>query len=265
MFANKSSRSGRPSVDEIIAHNTSPLAVPGRRGFGWLNLLLLLLVIALIGTLGKLYMDYQDVRLAKENLEKKDRLMNTDPNSLSDDELLSYLAQRVQLPSGTSSVATVKDVDSLRQRDVFFTKAENGDRVVLFDREAIIYRPTIDKIISFGPTNDSSVAAGSNNQTATSSPADTPQPTQSLSIEVRNGTQIAGLAAKWKTKLEANKLYTVAKIGNAGRDTYTQTYLINLSGKNVGALEKELGVGAISSLPDGEVASSQDVLIIVAQ
>jgi len=263
MFTNKSSKSGRPSVDEIIAQNTSPLSVPGRRGFGWLNFFLVLLVLALAGTLGKLYLDYQDIKSANDNLQKKGQLLNADPTSLSDDELMSYLADRVQLPEGTSSLATVKDVESLKQRDSFFTKAENGDKVVLFDREALLFRPTTNKIISFGPTNDSSKASAENGgETASST---TNGVTESLNIEIRNGTQINGLAGKWKTKLEANKQYKVTKLGNASKDTYTQTYVVNLGSKDVSALEKEFGVTAVKTLPEGETASSQDVLIIVSE
>lgn len=266
MFSNKPTRSGRPSVDEIIAQNTSPLSVPGKRGFGWLNFFLVLLVLALAGTLGKVYMDFQDVKSAKENIEKKSQLLTADPNSLSDEELINYLAQKAQLPDGTSSVATVKDVESLRARDAFFTKAQNGDKVLLFDREALLYRPGIDKIINFGPTNDSSVASSTpNNQTATTTETGATATEQSLNIEIRNGTQTSGLAGQWKTKLEANKLYKVVKVGNAGKDTYTQTYLVNLTNKDVSGLERELGVGAVSTLPEGEVASSQDVLIIVSK
>jgi hypothetical protein len=251
---------------EIIAQNTSPLSVPGKRGFGWLNFFLVLLVLALAGTLGKVYMDFQDVKSAKENIEKKSQLLTADPNSLSDEELINYLAQKAQLPDGTSSVATVKDVESLRARDAFFTKAQNGDKVLLFDREALLYRPGIDKIINFGPTNDSSVASSTpNNQTATTTETGATATEQSLNIEIRNGTQTSGLAGQWKTKLEANKLYKVVKVGNAGKDTYTQTYLVNLTNKDVSGLERELGVGAVSTLPEGEVASNQDVLIIVSK
>ncbi len=263
MFSkHKSSSGGRPSVDEIIAQNTSPLAVPGRRGFGWLNFFMLILVLALAGSLGKLYIDYQELKSAKENLEKKSQLLGADPNTLSDEELVNYFAQKVQLPEGTSSVATVKDVESLKQRDSFFTKAENGDKVILFDHEALLYRPGTDKIIRFSPSNDSSVATSTDNgQNATSTAATNGQ---TLNIEVRNGTAVNGLASKWKTKLEANKEFKVNKLGNAAVDTYTQTYLVNLGSKDVSALERELGVTATKTLPTGETASSQDVLIILS-
>jgi hypothetical protein len=267
MFAKKSSRSGRPSVDEIIAQNTSPLAVPGRRGFGWLNIFLVLLVLALAGTLGKVYFDYQDVKTTKDNLDKKVQLMSTDPTNLSDDELVVYLAQKVQLPGGTSTVATVKDVASLKQRDPFFAQAENGDKVILYDHEALLFRPLTDKIIQFGPIADSSVAtstAGASNPAATST-ASTANTAVSLKIEIRNGTETNGLASKWKTKLSANKDYNVVKVGNAATSTYTQTFLVNLTGKNVSGLEQELGVTATNNLPSGEAASSQDVLIIVSK
>jgi len=261
MFANNASRSNRPSVDDIIAQNTSPLAVPGRRSFGWLNLGLLLLVLALIGTLVKVYFSYQEVKIAKDNLEKNARLSTSDPAGLSDEDLLAYLGQRVLLPDGRPAISTIKDVDNLKQHDQFFTKAANDDKYILYNHEAVIYRPSIDRIINFAPTGDSSLATG---ESATST-----EPMaiskEKLTVEVRNGTEVAGLAAKWKSRLADAGQYDVAKIGNASQDTYTQTYLINLTGKDVSALEQIVGVSASVTMPAGEATSSQDVLLIVSK
>lgn len=261
MFAKHKSTSGRPSVDDIIAQNTSPLAMPGKRG-GWSSFIWAMLVLALAGSLIKMYISYQDVKTAKENLEKTNQIAKVDPATLSDEELFMFLSGRAELPSGTSTVATVKDVESLRQKDPFFAKAANGDKVIQFDREALLYRPSTDKIVRLGPSNDSSIASpiagtpGAPASTAT---------TGKISVEVRNGTQTAGLAGKWKSTLNAGTLYFVDKVGNAAKDTYTQAYVVNLKGKDVAALEKDLGVTAVTTLPEGEAVSSADVLIIVTQ
>ncbi len=261
MFAKHKSSNGRPSVDDIIAQNTSPLAMPGKRG-GWSNFIWAILVLVLAGSLIKLYVNYQDLKTAKDNMEKASQVAKVDPATLDDQALFEFLSQRAELPSGTSAIATVKDVESLRQKDPFFAKAANGDKIIQFDREALLYRPTTDKIVRLGPSNDSSTASSTANTTATGAGTDT---TAKISVEVRNGTQIAGLASKWKSKLNAGTLYIVDKVGNASKDTYTQAYLVNLKGKDVSALEKDLGVTAVTTLPEGEAASSQDVLIIVTQ
>jgi len=260
MFAKHKSTSGRPSVDDIIAQNTSPLAMPGKRG-GWSSFIWAILVLALAGSLIKLYINYQDLKTSKDNLEKTNQIAKVDPSTLNDEELLMFLSGRAELSGGTSTVATVKDVESLRQKDAFFAKAENGDKVVQFDHEALLYRPSTDKIVRLGPSNDSSVATST---TSTNSSATTAT-TAKVTVEVRNGTQTAGLASQWKSKLNAGSLYTVEKAGNASKDTYTQAYIVNLTGKDVSSLEKDLGVTAVTALPAGETASSQDVLIIVTQ
>jgi hypothetical protein len=260
MFAKHKSASGRPSVDDIIAQNTSPLAMPGRRG-GWSNFFWAILVLALAGSLIKLYVSYQDLKTAKDNMEKNNEISKVDPATLSDEELFMFLSGRAELPSGTSTIATVKDVESLRTKDPFFAKAANGDKVIQFDREALLYRPGTDKIVRLGPSNDSSVAS-STTGTADSSTTAT---TGKITVEVRNGTATAGLAGTWKGKINANSLYSVDKVGNASKDTYTQAYVVNLKGKDVSALEKDLGVTAVTTLPEGETASNQDVLIIVTQ
>ena len=258
MFAKNKSSNGRPSVDDIIAQNTSPLSMPSRRG-SWSNFFWAVLVVVLAGSLIKLYVNYQDLKTSKENMEKADQVTKVDPATLSDEELFLFLSQRAELPSGTSTVATVKDVESLRQKDAFFAKAVNGDKVIQFDREALLYRPSTDKIVRLGPSNDSSVASSTASGSATAAASG------KISVEVRNGTPTAGLAGKWKSKLNAGSLYIVDKVGNAGKDTYTQAYLVNLSGKDVSSLEKDLGVRAVNSLPEGEASSNQDVVIIVTQ
>lgn len=52
------------------------------------------------------------------------------------------------LPSGNVQVATVQNVDALRkQNPVFYKLAKNGDIVLIYQNQAILYDPVIDKVL----------------------------------------------------------------------------------------------------------------------
>lgn len=56
------------------------------------------------------------------------------------------------LPAETPTIATVDDVTKLSDK-TFFAHAENGDKVLFFAiaKKAILYRPTVGKIVEMGP------------------------------------------------------------------------------------------------------------------
>jgi hypothetical protein len=63
--------------------------------------------------------------------------------------------------------------------------------------------------------------------------------------------------------LSTEKNYQISKIGNASRDDYSQTYIVNLSSKSVAALEEKFKVKAVAAVPSGESTSTAEVLIIL--
>jgi hypothetical protein len=66
--------------------------------------------------------------------------------------ILEKVGKLTVLPKETPTIATVADVKSL-QKQPFFEKAQNGDKVLIFERarRAILYRPSTNKIIEIGP------------------------------------------------------------------------------------------------------------------
>jgi len=85
------------------------------------------------------------------------------------------------------------------------------------------------------------------------------------SIEIRNGTNITGLAQKTKDTLTAKK-YSVTAVGNAtNRSTEkTTVYTLNLSQADTGsALSQLLHAQSDSGLPKGEAKTNADILIIL--
>lgn len=87
--------------------------------------------------------------------EQNARLSN--PQQAAQEEAVrikNEVGQLMELPDETPTVATVTDVDKLRDQ-TFFNDARNGDRVLLFAeaKKAVLYRPDSKKIIEVAPIN----------------------------------------------------------------------------------------------------------------
>lgn len=74
--------------------------------------------------------------------------------------LISQIAKFMILPDEEPQVATVLDKEKLKDQP-FFANAENGDKILAYPKaqKAILYRPSIKKIIEVAPLNISSPSA----------------------------------------------------------------------------------------------------------
>ena len=93
--------------------------------------------------------------------------------------LLSKVALLMQLPQGeTPTMATIQDADRAKQGQPFLVNAQNGDVLIIYGSaaEAILYRPSTNKIINVGPVNTGTPAKTS---AVTPAPAPTPAPSTS--------------------------------------------------------------------------------------
>lgn len=71
------------------------------------------------------------------------------------ESLTEKVGRLIVLPEGEDpTVATVSDKSKLQDQR-FFARAENGDKVLIYAKagQAILYRPSINKIIEVGPIN----------------------------------------------------------------------------------------------------------------
>ncbi len=84
--------------------------------------------------------------------------VHTTPEIVSQEEtkdLVSRVGKLMVLPEGeTPTIATVSD-PSVLQDQVFFADAEKGDKVLIYAnaKKAILYSPTLNKIITIAPLN----------------------------------------------------------------------------------------------------------------
>lgn len=113
-------------------------------------------------------------------------------------------------------------------------------------------------------SNQSAVPSAAPEATPASTPEITPPPAEKPSLDIRNGTNITGLAGSTRDQLESAG-YEVTSIGNAAARDLTQTviYPISVSADAVSDLAATLSADIGQTLPESETASNAAVVIIL--
>lgn len=190
---------------------------------------------------------------------QKSQQLLKDPTAAQQQEVkdvTSKVSKLMELPQGEDpSIVTVLDKEKLKDQ-VFFAKVENGDKVLIYTNagQAILYRPSINKIINIAPIN-----------------LGQPQAT-GIKMAVYNGTGTAGLITTFIGNIgKTTPNITIVDAANAAKSDYARSVVIDLTGKNT-AIAKELAGligGDVSVLPAGETApsadSGSDILVILGK
>jgi len=185
--------------------------------------------------------------------------------------IIAKVAQLIELPNNESpTIATVSDITKLKSQP-FFQHAENGDIVLIYSKanEAILYDPTTNKILELAPINGSSQADTANAAVAGASTQalSVSQTPASVTVALYNGTTISGLTRKVQEELaQTMPNVTVVQNTNASKQNYTNTIVIDLTGKNATAAQKLAKIlqGAVGSMPSNEsVPTDADILVIL--
>ncbi len=91
------------------------------------------------------------------------------------DSYLSEVKKLIALPEAENpTVAIISDVEKMRQTNPFFSKAQNGNVLILYSTKAILYDPVKKIIIDVAPVN---VAGNSASPQASAVASVTPVPT----------------------------------------------------------------------------------------
>lgn len=182
--------------------------------------------------------------------------------------LLSKVSKHIKLPQDEKpTIATIQDVQILQSQQPFFKDAKNGDRLILYSNKAIIYSEKENILVNVGPIYMEAPPATATS-TATNSPPTTTaaeaqsQPTEPVKVEIRNGGAPKGSAAAWAEKIKALGGFEIAGTKNATK-RYAEGVMVNLKGKDVARLKEIFKKEPVNQLPEGEEASTADVLILL--
>lgn len=216
------------------------------------GLIVLLLFLVMAATLGSVYFYFK-------YQEAKAQTTGAQPQEVK--QLLSEVGKLMVLPKESPTVATVSDINKLKGQ-IFFKQARNGDKVLIFpkEREAILYRPSLGKIIAVSTVTIGGPAVSVTPSVAVLSP---------VKVELLNGTAVVGLTTIAEKKLTASSTsVTVTDRQNAARDTYAKTTVVDMTDTHQAEAAKIASVlqGTVGELPKGETATkSADILVILGQ
>ena len=217
------------------------------------SVVIVILSVAALGGVtagGYYYLQYQHTQQMLKN--------PTLAAQLEAQNTIDRVSKLMDLPKDeTPTIATVTDYNKVKSQP-FFAKAQNGDRVLIYTKakEAILYRPTDEKIITVAPVNIGNAQ---------------PSVSQVIAPKVAlyNGTNITGLTKTIEQSLMSKvKDITVVSKGNASKADYTQTVVIDLTGKQTAASKQIASVlnGEVGTLPVEETKpENADILVIVGQ
>jgi len=225
------------------------------------NFIVFLVFAVLIGVCVWLFIGYND---AQEQVDYLSGLTVEDVNKKATDELLEKVGKLILLPEDEQmTISTIQDIEKLVEGEPFFEKAQNGDKVLIYSDRAIIYSPAKNILVNVGPVYTQENNSQGENENLKINEINTIPVEEIITLEIRNGSEIEGLATELNDKLSDEENYKIINVNNASCKDYSEDVLVNLSGKNINKLEEELGTQAVNSLPTGEAQSAADAVIIL--
>lgn len=156
--------------------NHKKIALPkGRPSIGFFrkNFVFVALVILLVAAVCAAAIYYRRAKNAEAELAKNNIVTAQQQQSNVDkiQEIVSKVGKLTDLPKGeTPALAEIMDISKLKTQP-FFSKAQNGDDVLIYSKAKIayIYRPSSNRIINIAPvTTDGNVQGSSSNTNSTS-------------------------------------------------------------------------------------------------
>lgn len=226
--------------------------------WGWVFVVLFFVAAALGVYLLKQYQSKSGELKALKQQEEQARL------ALAQESVLDKIGRHLVLPQNQQpAVVTIQDAAGLKTIQPFYSQVKDGDQLVTFQEMQIVYDPLADKIVYVRPlVSQATTAPAQTGGLNFSNPAATVKP---ITLDIRNGAAMPGLAARTAAALGKEATYQVLKVGNAQKQIYTKTVIVNLKGRDVSNLEARFGVKAVTELPLGESASTADVVLILGK
>jgi hypothetical protein len=212
----------------------------------------ILFMLALIGMIWT-YLEYRQSQKKIKNLQSFKVKQNS--NQQEKKRILDEVSKLMILPNGEASLLTISNPEKLAEQKDFFKKSQQGDKLLVYSKKAILYRPEKKKIVDVAP-----VVNRNNDQT---NRQQTKQSQQSVTIEIRNGSSKNGVASSLSEQLKQRNSVEISNVTTT--DDYENTVIVNRSNKNVTNLKNSLNAEILSSMPEDEPESPADIIVILGQ
>lgn len=220
------------------------------KGFSLAGKLFFLLFLVAAGSAAWFYFQYTDLQ---KQMSAAQELGLEEEQPSQGISLLDKINQHILLPHDQQpEITTIENAVELRKKETFFEYAQDGDALVKFNSLEIIYNPVADVIVN---ARTRGTVAGAEMRAVQGA----------ITIDIRNGAGVGGLAGKTAESFKGLKDFIVQNVGNAVKNNYSNTVLINLSNKDITGLEKQFKATSTKDLPAGEQPSTADVVIILGR
>jgi len=244
------------NFDAIAPQRQTPIMVKtngpqGKTKLGSMGALFLVLFLAAAGAGAWFYWQYNGLNKQVSDLEALN--LDSQKNFEGEPSLLDKINQHILLPHDQEpKITTIENVGALKKQEAFYEYAQDGDSLVQFSSLEIIYNPVADVIVN---ARTRGAVAGAEIRAVQGA----------ITIDIRNGAGKAGLAGKTAETFKGVKEFIVQSTGNAAKNSYAKTIIVNRTEKDVTGLEKQFNTQAVKDLPAGERSSTADVVIILGR
>lgn len=195
---------------------------------------------------------------------------NSNDPQVEAERIIKEVGNIYLLPEEVPTLATVSDKNQLADQ-VFFQKAENGDKVLIYRTAAIaiLYRPSIGKIINVGPVtlDEGEIEAVTNPQGE--QPADKePEELDEVDVLILNGTNIVGLTQGASDDISELEFANVIDRLDAENKPYEKTVIVVLNSRANSQAESISDIIAgdiVKEMPAGESGTSADIVLILGE
>ena len=165
-----------------------------------------------------------------------------------DAKVLAQLGKIMDLPKDAKPMMyLVNDAEALKKdQPGFFSKAKNGDRVIVYSDMAILYDAKANKIMHIGPVDFGQQSLGT------------------VPFALYNGSGSEEKLTAFEQKLTTTFKNAVVKVKDQAGKIYDKTLVIDLNGNNqeIQKIAEALG-GQVAQLPQGEIAPQGIAVLII--
>lgn len=141
---NQDATSGVPTTPQSSKAAKS-IKTPRRRRRGFVNFLLFIGIIAAVGLFAWAEIQRRDaIGRLKETEQELEKIRQSTERRGTEvaQQVLESVRKLMDVPNDPEpTVATIVDVDALREASPFYNKAENGDHLIITETRAILYDP----------------------------------------------------------------------------------------------------------------------------